>query len=50
MQKSENIQTMIDADDNDIAASREIGAVGHRPVARAVTKRAAVQPLHDRSA
>jgi hypothetical protein len=48
MQKAENVQAMIDADDDDIAAPRQIGAVGHRPIARTIGEGTAVQPHHDR--
>jgi len=48
MQKAENIEAAVDADDNNIAAARQIGAVGHRAVARPITEGAAMQPHHDR--
>jgi hypothetical protein len=48
IQKAKNVKAVVDADDDDIAATRQIGAVGHRPVARAVSKGAAMQPHHDR--
>src|SRR5262249_1011849 len=36
MQKAENIEAVVDADDDDIAAARQIGPVGHCAVARPV--------------
>ena len=45
----EYVEAVIDRDDNDIAAPRQIGAVGDRAVGRAEMKRAAMQPHHDRA-
>ncbi len=48
VQKAEDVEAMVDADHDDIAAPRQVGAVGHRAVARAVGEGAAMQPDHDR--
>ena len=45
----EYVEAVIDRDDNDIAAPRQIGAVGDSAVGRAEMKRAAMQPHHDRA-
>src|SRR5262249_34463007 len=47
-QKAENVETVIDADDDGIAATGKIGAVGYGAVARAIGEGAAMQPDHDR--
>src|SRR5947207_15675798 len=44
----EYVEAVIHRDDNDIAAPRQIGAVGDSAVGRAEMKRAAMQPHHDR--
>src|SRR5947207_12755971 len=45
----EYVEAVIHRDDNDIAAPRQIGAVGDSVVGRAEMKRAAMQPHHDRA-
>jgi hypothetical protein len=49
VQKPEDIEAVVDADHDDIAAPRQIGAVGDRTVARSIGKGAAMQPHHDRA-
>jgi len=46
---AEDIEAVIDADYDDVAAPRQIGAVGDRTVGRAEMKSAAMQPHHDRA-
>src|SRR5207302_9950094 len=48
MQKPENIEPVIDTDHDNIAATREIAAIGDRAVCRTIGKSAAMQPHHDR--
>src|SRR3954462_8837892 len=48
MQKPENIEPVIDTDHDNIAATREIAAIGDRAVSRTIGKSAAMQPHHDR--
>src|SRR5205085_6242439 len=45
----EYVEAVIHRDDNDIAAPRQVGAVGDSAVGRAEMKRAAMQPHHDRA-
>jgi hypothetical protein len=47
VQKSEDIQTVVDADHDNVAAPRQIGAVGYGAVTRAIGEGAAMQPHHD---
>jgi hypothetical protein len=48
MQIAADVEPVVDADHDDIAALGEVGAVGDRAVARAIGERAAMQPHHDR--
>jgi hypothetical protein len=48
MQVATDVEPVVDADHHDIAAPREVGAVGDRAVAGAIGKGTAVQPHHHR--
>ena len=48
VQMAEDVEAVVDGDHDDIAAPRQVGAVGDRAVRRAEVKRAAMQPHHDR--
>jgi len=42
MQNAENVEPMVDADHDNIATARKIGAVSHRAVGRTVRKATAM--------
>ena len=49
IEKPQNIESMIDSHDNEVAAARQVGAGGVRRIGRPIGEAAAVKPHHDRA-